>query len=955
MAKFNFVFFLILSFSFTVKSQNYNKYSNQFIRSYGGKYETDMLQLKRFGFNNVFQYKEKEFNENKDSVHILSKIKYVSIKISENLNLKAIVKNLEKLPNLEYVQFKTPASLFDEGKVTNIVFPENIYTLKKVKTISLKGDFYWNYNNFINSISKLPQLENLVLIWNNFPNKIFKNPNFSKLSHIKGLSYSGSNKIIFPESIKDFKNLTSLSLSFSADENSIKDILKFSKLNNLKYLDLNWMTIKSNFLGNFKNLEELSLSSVEIKNSTNIFLDISKIKNLKELKLSNNKLNSLPKEIGLLKNLESFYSSNNKFSKKLPIEFYSLTNLKNIEIQGSDLEVVNNNINKLQNIETLKLYFNQIKTLPKSFINLSKLKRVYLEHNKLKKLPKDLGKLNISYLSLNNNLIEKLPKSIIYLKNLDSLNLEENYILQLPKRIGKLKNLTYLNLELNKLSQLPKSFGKLQNLKYLNISRNEIAELPTNFGNLKALKILDAEFCHLKKLPKSFGKLKKLERLALTNNNLQELSKNFGNLQSLKKLYLYNRSYYNFVYDRNFKKDTTITLKVLKNNITKLPISFSRLPKLEFIELSLNKNLNEKQLFNILKKSKFKNYTINLENCNIKNLPTSGWDSIKVATLNLRGNLISEIPKDLINSKFLKTLNLNKNKKINTYRGNKSELNLLFAEKGYLQESSLQKTDELAMAYAKTANRKIGNKEYEKGVEYAEKSLKINKEIAYKYLYEDDYIEALYYSKRYKKAIDISDIQIKKDTSQNVRFLNSILPNFKYQAKSYLALGDTLKAIKKFAIASKKFNTNNWTEAGMLAKKIKKNTLSEKYFNESYTFYKNYISKNPKASGYHLSLIEAYIIGNNIDLAKKHLNKIEIKKFITKDYYSLIIYFKAIIYALENNLEKYNNQKNTLKKYLKNNKITLNSWSFQLIKDWLELNNLNKEQKNKIIKLNSLF
>ena len=374
-----------------------------------------------------------------------------------------------------------------------------------------------------------------------------------------------------------------------------------------------------------------------------------------------------------------------------------------------------------------------------------------MNHNQIKKLPKDIGQLDLSYLSLNNNSLQGLPNSITNFKNLDTLNLEENYIKELPKRIGNLEKLKYLNLELNNLFLLPNSLTKLDKLEYLNLSRNKITKLPINFGELTSLKILDAEFCLLKNLPKSFGDLKSLEKLVLTNNNLQSLPENFGKLKNLKKLYLYNRKNHDYVYHRYFKKDSTIDLKVLDNNITVLPTSFSDLPQLEFIELSLNKNINENKLFTVLKKSKFKNYKINLEKCNIKKLPVSGWSFIKVSSLDLRDNLITKIPKDIINAKYLKTLNLNRNKSINTFRQNKTQLALFYVEKGFIKEENLKKTDELVIAYAKTANRKINNKEYQKGVEYAEKALNINKQLAHKHLYEDNYNEALYYTDNYKK------------------------------------------------------------------------------------------------------------------------------------------------------------------------------------------------------------
>ena len=945
------ILYLIIFISINSIAQNLEDVQKDFLRFYGSKNEVDIRHLKQFGFHDVYKYDKIEFKKYRDSTHIISKIKNVTLLIDKNTDLKKVLLDLSEIPTIKYLKFLSPYNKSKRPK-KNLNIPKEFSIFKNLHTIVFQGDLKLNFSNCFNVFSKITSLKNLGFYhtYNNSEN-IFKSQEFLKMNFIKGFMFSGSKKINFPMEINQFVDLETLILT----QTPTIEIHKFSSLSKIETLNLSYLKESDtlyNIISNFKNLKNLSLSSVKLNNFE--FL-LSKKLEIEELSLSNNKLETLPKEIGNLKKLKLFYSSNNKFSQKLPTEFYKLKNLKNIEIQGSNLEIISNELNNLANLESLKLYFNKVKILPKNIAKLTNLKKLYLNNNKINKLPQDIGKLKISKLTLDNNSLKTLPNSIVNLKNLDTLILEENYITKLPKKMGKLKKLKYLNLELNNLTKLPNSISKLENLELLNISRNEITELPTNFGNLSSLKRLDAEFCHLKKLPKSFGNLKNLEKLYITNNNLLELSKNFGALKKLETLYLHNRDYYDFVYNRNFVKDSTIKLKILNNNITKLPTSFSELENIKDIRLSLNKNIDEKQLFEILKKSKFKNYSIKLEACNIKELPKNGWDSIKVASLDLEKNLISEIPKNIVNAKYLKTLDLTKNKGISTYRDNKTQLDLLFVEEGFIDESSIEKTDELVIAYAKTANRKTNTKEYKKAVEYAEKALSINDSLAHKYLYEGDYIKALYFTENYKKVILISDIQIKKDTSQNIRFLNSIVPNFQYQAKSYLALNDTIVAVEKMALASKKFSSNNWTEAGMLAKKIGKDSLSNNYFENSYKFYTDYLKNRPKAAGYHLSLIESYIIGNKIDLAKKHLLAIKNQGFVNKDYFSLVMYFKIIISILKNDTLNFDIQKNELKEYIEKNNVELKSWSFLLIKDWLLLKTINQKQTAKINSLNNLF
>ena len=934
----------LLLFSLNTSSQDF--YKNSYAKE---KYGYSISELQKWGFNNRFSYNIEDLKKYKDSTQILNKINYVSVSLKQQVKINEILTDLAKLPNLKNLKFESSSFLRKDIKQKE--FPKKFNLLKKIETIIFYGNPNWELNELFLEFSKNKTLKNLSFI--SFSDSIFMKENFLKIKKLESIKFQARFGPKIPTNISQLKKLKTFILQVDKYPNAKLEFLKLKNLDNLLVSIYEPKNDEiTSIINNYTSLKKLTVNG-RIKSSKQLFSSISKNKNIETLRIGNNHLKELPKEIGALKNLQSFFSSNNKFSKKLPDEFYQLKKLKNIEIQGSNIEIINEQLNNLTKLENLKLYFNKIKNLPKSISGLLNLKKLCLNYNQIKVLPEDVGKLNLTYLKLNNNSLQELPSSFIKLKKLDTLILSENYIKELPKKIGNLKELKYLNLELNNLDYLPKSVSKLTKLEYLNISRNKITQLPSNFGELYSLKILDSEFCLLKKLPKSFGNLSNLDRLVLTNNNLHELSENFGKLKNLKTLYLHNRESYDYVFQRNFKKDSTISLNVLNNNLTKLPTSFSDLPKLNFIDLSLNKNIDEKQLFTILKLSKFKNYSLNLEGCNIKKLPKLGWDSIKASTLNLRENLITEIPKNIVKSNHLKSLNLNKNKGINTYRGNKTQINLLFAEKGFINENDIPKTDDLVIAYAKTANRLTYNKEYKKSVDYAEKAFKINKELTHKHLYEDNYIEALYHSKNYNKAISFADIQIRKYTSQNLRFLNSIIPNFKYKAKSLLAIGDTIKAIETFAISSKRFRSNNWTEAGMLSKKIKLDSLSKIYFKESIQFYTSYLEKKPKAIGYHLSLVEAYIIANKINLAKNHLKKIKLIDINNKNYKILISYFESIINIIENN--DFNINYNKFRERLEKDNIKLTSWSFKLIEDWINLNDLLENKKIKIIQLNHLL
>lgn len=935
-----------------------NLYSQDFFTTYNNYYSNQIYpykikDLKRFGFKNHFLYNKKDLIAYKDSTEILNKLTSVVVKLKTQIDIVRVINELSILQNLKFIKFETSNFLKDDVKQKT--FPNNISLLKGIETITFKGDPNWNLNQLFNQFSKLKKLKNLSFF--SFKNNILLTENFVKIKTLESIHFNAGFGPKLPTNISKLKKLKTLIIQVNEYPNAKVEI---SKVKGISDLSINLHTDKSNemnqIIGNFKSLKRLFISG-KINTPKTLFKLISKNKKLHFLHLQNNELNNLPKSIGRIKNLKTFYSSNNNFSSSLPIEFYKLKNLKSIEIQGSDISIINYKINQLKNLEVLKLHFNKINTLPNSISNLKKLKKLYLSHNQIDVLPKDIGELNLTHLSLNNNQISKLPNSITKLKNLDTLYLHNNKINKLPNEIGDLVMLIELSLGMNSLSYLPESISNLKSLKTLSINRNGTKKLPENFGNLSSLETLNSEYNLLKELPKSFGNLTSLKRLVLTNNNLQKLPENFGNLEQLTHLYLYNsknQSSVFLIYDHTKGKlinDSHKGYKILKNNITKFPESFSNLKSLNYVELSRNENINSKQLFNLLKKSESKNYSLSLENCNIKELPNSGWNSLKVKTLNVRDNKISKLPKNIIKARFLTSLNLNRNKGTDFYIGSKAQLRILFAEKKFLTFNQLPKNNEMVKAYAKLANNYSYKKKYPKTVEYANRALAINKKLTHNFLHQTKYIEALFYTKNYSEVIKLADNEIRRDTSRGMRILNFIIPNFTYKAKSQLVLGDTIQAIKTFEIVSKKFNGNQWSLMALLSKKIKKDSLAKIYFNKSFDYYKNYLKTNDKNLGYHLSLLEAYVVANHKTQAINYYNLLMKRNITNQNYKYLLKYFDLIINIDDSNYDK---KYNLLREELLLEKYILSNWSFELLHSWNDLNNATN-QKEKIIKLTNLL
>jgi tetratricopeptide (TPR) repeat protein len=228
--------------------------------------------------------------------------------------------------------------------------------------------------------------------------------------------------------------------------------------------------------------------------------------------------------------------------------------------------------------------------------------------------------------------------------------------------------------------------------------------------------------------------------------------------------------------------------------------------------------------------------------------------------------------------------------------------------------------------------------------------MEIDSTAANKELFDNDLIEAYYHTKNYEKAIQYADKAIRKDTARGLRILNFIIPNFQYKAKSELAIGDTLSAITTLSSLAKNFNGQSWSQVGLLAKRTNNDSLVETSFENAIEFYQEYLENRPKAWGYQLSLLEMYIIADKRQSAEElhsHLKDLVDEE----DYRVLLEYFRIMLAMIYEPSAKINELNQEFQSYLTNKKTRLKKWSFQLILDWNQANNLSLKQKAGIIEL----
>ena len=129
----------------------------------------------------------------------------------------------------------------------------------------------------------------------------------------------------------------------------------------------------------------------------------------------------------------------------------------------------------LKNLRGLDVSGNHIMAMPKEIEELKSLTKLNFKYNLLTTLPREIGNLGeLTYLDISGNQLTMLPKEIGMLVNLNTLNLEGNKLTSLPKEICNLKNLTSLNIKGNKLTVLQKSLIDFIREKGFSIGRQNV-------------------------------------------------------------------------------------------------------------------------------------------------------------------------------------------------------------------------------------------------------------------------------------------------------------------------------------------------------------------------------------------------------------------------------------------------------------------------------------------------
>jgi len=361
------------------------------------------------------------------------------------------------------------------------------------------------------------------------------------------------------------------------------------EVRNLSLMD-NYLTTLNDVIFSAPKLEVLLLAhNIELKVMPKQFW--KGIENLKHLDLSNcDKLESLPGEIGNLRQLTHLYLESCRNLKSLPRKIANLRQLTHLDLQHCD----------------------ELKSLPKKIGKLTQLTHLDLRHcDKLESLPKKVGKLTqLVYLDLSfcRNL-KYHPSTVDNLRSLQYLNLEvssPNGYWSNPSTkihgqafaaICKLTTLTELHISgktceiLELCDQLSKLVSKLEKLKSFHIRDfYKLETLPDAIQSMEHLKEFSVNNCvKIKILPSIITLFSKLKVLTLDSMSSLESLPALNTLKILSILRIRFCSSIKKLPDSFTSSDAFPSLKILDclgSELVEFPeVEDGAMPKLRILNL----------------------------------------------------------------------------------------------------------------------------------------------------------------------------------------------------------------------------------------------------------------------------------------------------------------------------------------------------------------------------------
>ncbi len=204
-----------------------------------------------------------------------------------------------------------------------------------------------------------------------------------------------------------------------------------------------------------------------------------------------NDISISPEIIRLASSLLSFTMANTSRSLTLPPELFNMPFLSTLSIVNCGLEILSEDIGKLEQLTHLTLDGNQLPALPSTLSKLPSLTYLSVNNNpRLSSLDVLDGSTSLVTLQGSNCLLDHLPTNI---RNLRTIELNGNLLTSL---VG-IETITSSSCDLlsfshNHITSSSSPYlENIQTVKYFDLSMNRLITLPDSFYHIKDLQTLD--------------------------------------------------------------------------------------------------------------------------------------------------------------------------------------------------------------------------------------------------------------------------------------------------------------------------------------------------------------------------------------------------------------------------------------------------------------------------------
>ena len=473
---------------------------------------------------------------------------------------------------------------------------------------------------------------------------------------------------ILPEKLVEFANIQAVDISECGLTEIPLVLLHMRQLKVLNVSDNHFLSLPGDW--GYLNLKALDVSHNVL---SEVNLSIKCQNSLEVLVMKNCNLKQFPSHMLQLNKLRCLYLDDNPLGQLdfdslqcKSLQSISLTSCLIPEFCGSwlpnaqEIDVGNNSIqyfptNLHRDLTVLKLYGNQLDTIPEELSLLEKLTELDVSFCELKEFPLPILRLKkLEYLDISNNFIQIIPEEITKMQ-LKTFKLGKNPLKAFPTFLDQLINLEKTDLSGCFLENNSPEIYRLRNLREIDLRDNCITELPEDISHLN-LQLLNVANNPLNELPASLRHSVNLKDLDISSTNIKEIPFQILCINSLEKLSAKNIALENL--PENWKKCINIRyLDLSENPLLGLPSSVSQLHKIATFKL---KSCCLREFPRVLL-CLHSLQNLSLEDNFLAELPND-FGTLNMKSLNLRHNLLRHLPDSINTQSALQNIDVSSNK-----------------------------------------------------------------------------------------------------------------------------------------------------------------------------------------------------------------------------------------------------------------------------------------------------